>query len=220
MHQGKLGVWFTMPPLVKICGLSNAQTIDAAIFGGATHIGLVHFAPSPRHLTLAKAAEMRAVVGPRAKVALLLVNAAPILIAEAIAAVQPDIIQFHGAETPDFMAQVKQQSGLEIWKAMGLKSRENLNDSAQYQGIVDRMLFDAPAQALPGGNGTRFDWSLLQGHRHQMDWGIAGGLSPANVAQAITETRAPLVDVSSGVESEAGVKDVDKIAAFLKAAGR
>lgn len=209
-----------MPPLVKICGLSTPQTIVAALQGGATHIGLVHFAPSPRHLSLNEAAKLREVVGNKAKVALLLVNATPALVGEALAAVRPDIIQFHGAEDADFLAHIKRESGLEIWKAMGLKSRDDLQKASQYQGIIDRMLYDAPAQALPGGNGTRFDWSLLSGHRHIMDWGIAGGLSPANVAEAIAETGAPLVDVSSGVESSAGVKDVDKIAAFLKATGR
>src|SRR3546814_8178225 len=90
----------------------------------------------------------------------------------------------------------------------------------KYHGIADRILFDAPAAALPGGTGTRFDWSLLKNHRHTMDWGIAGGLTPANIGEAIVATGAPLVDVSSGVESAPGVKDVDKIAAFLKAAGR
>lgn len=209
-----------MPPLVKICGLSTPTTINAALRGGATHIGLVHFERSPRHLSLSDAAKLRQDIDPRAKVALLLVNASPALVGEAIAAIRPDIIQFHGAETPDWLATVKQETGLEIWKAMGLKSRDDLQQVTKYQGLVDRMLYDAPAQDLPGGNGTRFDWSLLNGHRHTIDWGIAGGLNPANVAEAIAATGAPLVDVSSGVESEAGVKDVDKIAAFLKASGR
>ena len=103
---------------------------------------------------------------------------------------------------------------------MRVKDADTLARIRKYEGVADRILFDAPAAALPGGTGTRFDWSLLKDHRHTMDWGIAGGLTPANVAQAITETGAPLVDVSSGVESAPGVKDVDKIAAFLKAAGR
>ena len=103
---------------------------------------------------------------------------------------------------------------------MGLKDAETLTRMQKFHGIADRILFDAPAAALPGGTGTRFDWSLLKNHRHSMDWGIAGGLTPANVGEAIAATGAPLVDVSSGVESTPGVKDVDKIAAFLKAAGR
>ena len=209
-----------MLPLVKICGLSTPETVDAAIHGGATHIGLVHSEPSPRHVDLKTAAELRKRAGPHVKVALLLVNASQQLTGDALGMVRPDIIQFHGSETPEWLAVVKRLAPAEIWKAVGLKDSETLVRMQKYHGIADRILFDAPAAALPGGTGTRFDWSLLKNHRHTMDWGIAGGLTPANVAQAIAETGAPLVDVSSGVESAPGVKDVDKIAAFLKAAGR
>ena len=209
-----------MPPLVKICGLSTPETVDAAIRHGTTHIGLVHYEPSPRHVDLKTAAELRKRAGPHVKVALLLVNASQQLTGDALGMVRPDIIQFHGSETPEWLAVVKRLAPAEIWKAVGLKDSETLVRMQKYSGIADRILFDAPAAALPGGTGTRFDWSLLKNHRHTMDWGIAGGLTPGNVAQAIAETGAPLVDVSSGVESAPGVKDVDKIAAFLKAAGR
>jgi len=209
-----------MPPLVKICGLSTPETVDAAIRGGATHIGLVHYEPSPRHVDLKTAAELRKRAGSRAQVVLLLVNATQQLTGDALSAVRPDVIQFHGSETPEWLATVKRLAPAEIWKAIGLKDAETLVRMQKYHGIADRILFDAPAAALPGGTGTRFDWSLLKNHRHNMDWGIAGGLTPDNVAQAISETGAPLVDVSSGVESAPGVKDMDKIAAFLKAAGR
>ena len=209
-----------MPPLVKICGLKTPETLDAAIRGGATHIGLVHYEPSPRHVDLKTAAELRKRAGPQVKVALLLVNASQQLTGDALGKVRPDIIQFHGSETPEWLAVVKRLAPAEIWKAVGLKDAETLTRMQKYRGIADRILFDAPAAALPGGTGTRFDWSLLKNHRHSMDWGIAGGLTPDNVAQAIAETGAPLVDVSSGVESAPGVKDVDKIAAFLKATGR
>jgi phosphoribosylanthranilate isomerase len=209
-----------MPPLVKICGLSTPEAVDAAIKLGATHIGLVHFPASPRHVDLKTAAELRRRAGPHVKVALLLVNASQQLTGEALAAVRPDIIQFHGNESPEWLAAVKRLVPAEIWKAVGLKDVGTLTRIQQYSGAADRILFDAPAAALPGGTGTRFDWSLLKEHRHTMDWGMAGGLTPANVAEAIAATGAPLVDVSSGVESAPGVKDVDKIAAFLKAAGR
>ena len=209
-----------MPPLVKICGLKTPETVDAAIRHGATHIGLVHYEPSPRHVDLKTAAERRKRAGPQVKVALLLVNASQQLTGDALGKVRPDIIQFHGSETPEWLAVVKRLAPAEIWKAVGLKDAETLTRMQKYRGIADRILFDAPAAALPGGTGTRFDWSLLKNHRHSMDWGIAGGLTPDNVAQAIAETGAPLVDVSSGVESAPGVKDVDKIAAFLKATGR
>ena len=209
-----------MPPLVKICGLKTKAEIDAAIQHGATHIGLVHYEPSTRHVDLKTAAELRRYADERVKVALLLVNAGPQVTGAAWSAVKPDIIQFHGSETPEWINAVKTNTKTEAWKAVGLKDAGTLTRSLQYEGIVDRLLFDAPAQAMPGGTGTRFDWSLLVGHRHRIDWGIAGGLTPANVAEAIAATGALLVDVSSGVESAPGVKDVDKIAAFLKAAGR
>ena len=210
-----------MPPLVKICGLSTPETVDAAIRHGATHIGLVHYETSPRHVDLKTAAELRKRAGAgNVKVALLLVNASQQLTGDALGMIRPDIIQFHGSETPEWLAVVKRLTPAEVWKAIGLKDAETLTRMQKYHGVADRILFDAPAAALPGGTGTRFDWSLLRNHRHNMDWGIAGGLTPANVAEAIAETGAPLVDVSSGVESAPGVKDVDKIAAFLKAAGR
>lgn len=209
-----------MPPLVKICGLTTAQAVDDAIRLGATHIGLVHYEPSQRHVDLKTAAELRKRAGSRVKVALLLVNASQQLTGDALGTVRPDIVQFHGSETPEWLAVVKRLVPAEIWKAVGLKDAGTLERMQKYRGIADRILFDAPAAALPGGTGTRFDWLLLKNHRHSMDWGIAGGLTPENVAQAIAETGAPLVDVSSGVESAPGVKDVDKIAAFLKAAGR
>lgn len=209
-----------MPPLVKICGLSTPETVDAAIRLGATHIGLVHYEPSPRHVDLKTAAELRKLAEGRVQVALLLVNASQQLTGEALSKVRPDIIQFHGNETPEWLARVKSLVPAQVWKAVGLSDSGTLERVRQYEGAADRILYDAPAASLPGGTGTRFDWSLLRNHRHSIDWGVAGGLTPANVAQAIAETGAPLVDVSSGVESAPGVKDVDKIAAFLKAAGR
>ena len=209
-----------MPPLVKICGLSTSETLDAAIRLGATHIGLVHYEPSPRHVDLKTAAELRQRAEGKVKVALLLVNASQQLTGEALSKVRPDIVQFHGNETPEWLAAVKRLVPAEVWKAVGLADAGTLERVRRYDGAADRILFDAPAAALPGGTGARFDWSLLRNHRHTIDWGVAGGLTPANVAQAIAETGAPLVDVSSGVESAPGVKDVDKMAAFLKAAGR
>ncbi len=206
-----------MPTQIKICGLSTEASIDAAAKAGATHIGLVHFDKSPRHVTLGQAEGLRMRAPPSLKVVLLLVNAPADQTGIAIEKVKPDVIQFHGTETPEWLRAVKDATGLEIWKALGVKTRETLLASDRFVGIADRLLFDAPAQALPGGTGTRFDWSLLAEHRHQMDWGLAGGLDPENVGEALRVTRAPLVDTSSGVESAPGIKDVDKIAAFCKA---
>ncbi|SIO03351.1 phosphoribosylanthranilate isomerase [Parasphingorhabdus marina DSM 22363] len=206
-----------MTTQIKICGLSTEAAIDAAIDAGATHVGLVHFEKSPRHVSLERAAELRKHAGTRVKVALLLVNADPRLTGKAIGDVRPDIIQFHGSETPDWLKLVGDNSGLEIWKALGVRDKPTLARSARYAGAAAMLLFDAPAKALPGGTGTSFDWSLLAEHEHQLPWGLAGGLDPDNVTQALTDTGAKLVDVSSGVESAPGVKDVDRIAAFCQA---
>ena len=206
-----------MPTQIKICGLSTTAAIDAAAKGGATHIGLNLFDKSPRYVSLDQAAMLRANTPPSLKIVLLLVNAPADMTGIAIEKVKPDIVQFHGTETPEWLRTVKETTGLEIWKALGVKNRETLVNSDRYIGIAERLLFDAPAQALPGGTGMRFDWSLMAEHKHKIDWGLAGGLTPANVAEALRITRAPLVDTSSGVESEPGVKDVDKIAAFCKA---
>ena len=203
---------------IKICGLSTPESIDAAVEAGATHVGLVHFEPSPRHVSLEDAAKLRARVPPSVKTVLLLVNMEPQETALALKAVKPDVVQFHGRDTPEWCGLVREKTGLEVWKALGLKDAGTLERSSAYHGKVDRLLFDAPAKKLPGGNGIAFDWSLLAGHQHQIDWGIAGGLTSDNVAEAIRATGAPLVDASSGLESAPGVKDVDLIRAFCKAA--
>jgi phosphoribosylanthranilate isomerase len=206
-----------MQTQIKICGLSNEAAIDAAAKAGATHIGFVHFGKSPRHVSLELATALRMRTPPSLKVVLLLVNADPELTDKALQRVRPDVVQFHGTETPEWLALVRQHSEAEIWKAVGLKDRQTLVNADRFAGVVDRILFDAPAQALPGGTGNRVDWSLLSHFEHRTPWGLAGGLAPDNVAEALRATNAPLVDVSSGVESTPGVKDVDKIAAFCQA---
>lgn len=207
-----------MATLVKICGLSTPETLAAAVKAGASHVGFVHFAKSPRHLTLAAAARLRAEVPPHVKVVVLVVNPASDTLAEALREVRPDVVQFHGNETPEDLARFRTATGVEAWRALGVKDADSLAQAARFHGAADRLLFDAPASGLPGGNGTRFDWGLLKAYRAPTPWGLAGGLTPANVAEAIHLTGAPLVDTSSGVESAPGIKDVDKIAAFCKAA--
>jgi phosphoribosylanthranilate isomerase len=204
--------------LIKICGLSTPETVDAAVAAGATHIGLVHYPPSPRHVTLEQAAALRARTPNRVKVVLLLVNEQPQPTALAIQAVKPDVVQFHGTETPEWLALLRQNTPLEIWKAIGVSGTDNLERAQRYKDAAHRLLYDAPAKKLPGGSGLAFDWSLLAQFRHTMPWGLAGGLMPDNVAEAIRLTGAELVDASSGLESAPGVKDVDKIAAFCQAA--
>lgn len=207
-----------MRRFVKICGLSTPETISAAIEAGASHIGLVHFPKSPRHVSLAKAAMLRRDLPDTAKVVLLMVDPEPQMLAEAIRMVAPQVVQFHGAEAPDVLARTRAETGVEVWKALGVKDAAALDAAARYKGAADRVLLDAPAEALPGGNGAAFDWSLLAGWQAPLPWGLAGGLTPANVADAIRLTGTTLVDTSSGVERSAGIKDVDKIAAFCKAA--
>jgi len=203
---------------IKVCGLSTPETVDAAVAARATHVGLVHYPPSPRHLTLEQAARLRMRVPREVKVVLLLVNEQPQPTLQAIEAVKPDVVQFHGSETPEWLAILKQAGAKELWKAIGVKDADALERAKRYRGAADRLLYDAPAQKLPGGQGLAIDWGLLQGFRHEMPWGLAGGLTPDNVAEAIRLTGAPLVDASSGLESAPGVKDMDKIAAFCQAA--
>ena len=155
---------------------------------------------------------------PSVKVVLLLVNMEAEPTAHALQAVRPDVVQFHGMETPEWLALIKHNTPLEVWKAWGVRNAESFANALKYKDAVHKMIYDAPAQKLPGGNGIAVDWSLLAAHRHQIPWGLAGGLSPANVAEAIARTGAPLVDASSGLESAPGVKDVDLIAKFCKAA--
>lgn len=204
--------------LVKICGLSTPETLCAAVQAGASHVGLVHFPKSPRHVSVAKAAMLRRDLPDTVGVVLLVVDPEPQALAEAIRLIGPTVVQFHGAEPPDRLARTRAEFGVEVWKALGVKDAAALEKAAPYHGAVDRLMFDAPASSLPGGNGAAFDWNLLRFYRGPTPWGLAGGLTPANVAEAIRLTGAPLVDTSSGVERSPGIKDVDKIAAFCKAA--
>ena len=204
-------------PEIKICGLSTPEMVDAAVAARASHIGLVHYPPSPRHVSLEQAARLRVRVPAEIKVVLLLVNEQPEPTVRAIEAVKPDVVQFHGGETPEWLAVLKQAGVKELWKAVGIKDVDGLERSKRFKGAADRLLYDAPAQKLPGGQGLAIDWSLFAGFRHEMPWGLAGGLTPGNVAEAIRVTGAPLVDASSGLESAQGVKDAGKIAAFCDA---
>ena len=206
-----------MPSNIKICGLSDEASVDAAAKAGASHIGLVQFEKSPRHVVLERAAALRMRAPASLKVVLLLVNAEPGLTAKAIEVIKPDILQFHGSESAQWLRTLKSTVDIEIWKALGVRDAASLKTADEYVDAADLILFDAPAQVLPGGTGMRFDWSLLNEHTHKLPWGLAGGLNPGNVKEALRQTRAHLVDTSSGVESAPGIKDVDKIAAFCQA---
>jgi phosphoribosylanthranilate isomerase len=207
----------------KICGLSTPETLDAALKGGASHVGFVFFAKSPRNLTPEAAGALAARVEGRAKIVGLFVNPDPADVDRVRAHARLDILQLHGDEHPALVARLATTNGLETWKALPVRTAEDLKAAHTYRGAAHRVLYDAkpPAGAdLPGGNGLRFDWELLRGHTHPLPWALSGGLDSRNVIEAVRVTGATLLDVSSGVESAPGIKDVDKIAAFLKAASQ
>lgn len=203
--------------LIKICGLSTPETLDAAVDAGATHVGFVHYEKSPRHLSLEDAAKLRRRVPESVKLVLVTVAMEPAVLVRAYQAIKPDVIQFHGQETAEWMTLVGQHIPAERWRSFGLKDAGTLDRARAYKDACDRLLFDAPAQALPGGNGVVAQWELLEAWEPFMPWALAGGLNPDNVAEAIRRTGAPLVDASSGLETAPGVKSVDLIRAFCNA---
>ena len=207
----------------KICGLSTAQAIDAALKGEASHLGFVFFAPSPRNLAFDKAAALAWRVPDHVAKVGVFVDPDNALLEAATTMVGLDAIQLHGAETPARVAEVRRKFGIEVWKALPIRTRADLDSAARFASAADRLLYDAKTPEgshLPGGMGVRFDWKLLDGFAHPLPWALSGGLDAGNVAQAVRTTGAPLVDVSSGIESAPGVKDVDKIAAFLTVVGK
>lgn len=210
-----------MPPVaIKFCGLTDPRALDAAIRARAEYVGFVFFPPSPRHLALADAATLAAHAEGRIGRVGLFVDADDAMIAQALAAARLDALQLHGSETPERTAQLKARFGLPVWKAVPVTSGDDVARAHAYAGAADLVLFDAktPKDALPGGMGLSFDWSLVANWKGPVAWGLAGGLTPENVAEAVRVSGAPLVDTSSGVESAPGVKDVDRIAAFAYAA--
>jgi len=207
---------------VKICGLRDEAALDAALAGGADYVGFVFFARSPRNI-LPQAARMLAdKARGKAKVVALLVDPDDALLAEVVEAVAPDIVQLHGAETPARVAEIAQRFGRPVMKAVAVAGVQDVQAALAYVGSADRILFDAKASqdacALPGGNGVAFDWQALAGLERRLDYMLAGGLDPGNVADAIRLTGARAVDVSSGVESRPGEKDPDLIRRFIHAA--
>ena len=207
----------------KLCGLTTEGDIDAADAAGAAYIGLVFFEKSPRNVTVetARNLALRAPVG-LAKVALV-VNADDAALDHITASVPLDMLQLHGAETPERVAAVKARYGLPVMKALGIASRADVARAQLYSGVADQLLLDAkPAagEALPGGNGLSFDWRLLEGESWSMPWMLAGGLTPDNVAEAVRYSGARQVDVSSGIETAPGQKSAELMAKFVSEANR
>ena len=203
----------------KICGLSTPETVDAAIGHGASHVGFVFFPKSPRNLVADQARALTLRVPPHVGKVAVLVDPDDALIDQAVRIGGVDTLQLHGAEPPERLAALRRQyPGVGLWKAIPVRVRADLTAAAQYQPVADLILYDAktPEGSLPGGMGLRFDWALLDGFRHPQRWALSGGIDAGNVADAARRTGARLIDTSSGVENAPGIKDVDKIAAFLQ----
>jgi phosphoribosylanthranilate isomerase len=209
-----------MSLIVKICGLSTPETLDAALAAGADMVGFVFFPASPRHVDLATARDLGRQVKGRARKVALSVDADDALLANCIDALQPDMLQLHGKETVARLRDIKHRFELPVMKAMAIETRADLAALAGYADVADRILFDARAPnsaTRPGGLGAAFDWHLLDGLVLNRPFMVSGGLDAVNVAEAVRITGAGGVDVSSGVERAPGVKDPEMIRAFVRA---
>lgn len=211
-----------MSLLVKICGITTMPIVDAAIEAGADMIGLVFFERSPRNVSPGIAGALAERARGRAGIVALTVDATDDALAAIMAGLRPDLIQLHGAETPERVADIRARFSVKAMKAIGVAQACDLAPVRAYAAVCDMLLVDAKppkdAAALPGGNGLSFDWRLVAGLDPGRPVMLSGGLNPANVADAVRLTRLSGVDVSSGVESAPGVKDADKIRAFVAAA--
>ncbi len=210
-----------MGATVKICGLSDAQHVKAAVTAGARYLGFVFFPKSPRNVSIERAAKLMVDVPVGVAKVALVVNADDALLDRITSETLVDMMQLHGSESPERVAQVKAHYGLPVMKAVGIAGPEDVAQIERYAGVADQLLIDAKAPKgadLPGGNGIAFDWRLVQRKYWPCPWMLAGGLTPDNVAEAIRLTGAKQVDVSSGVESAPGIKDDRLIAAFCAAA--
>jgi phosphoribosylanthranilate isomerase len=207
--------------IVKICGLSTPEAIDAALGAGADMIGLAFFPPSPRFVSVPEAARLAAHARGRGEVAAFTVDMDEAGIATIVEAVRPDWLQLHGHEPAEQVRALKRRFGLPVMKVIGVREKADLALADAYRGIADRLLLDAkPPKGAdrPGGNALAFDWTILDGFDPGFPWMLSGGLNAGNVGEAVAMTQPAGVDVSSGVESAPGRKDLDLIAAFIAAA--
>ncbi|MGL4311131.1 MAG: phosphoribosylanthranilate isomerase [Paracoccaceae bacterium] len=206
---------------IKICGLTQAADVEAAVGAGAAYLGFVFFPKSPRNVLVPQAASLALTVPSGVAKVALTVDADDATLDAIVDIVPVDMLQLHGSESPDRVAEVRARYGLPVMKAVGIAGEADLPKLMDYSLVSDQILVDAKpprGSALPGGNGLAFDWRLLVGRHWLRPWMLAGGLTPENVAEAIRLTGARQVDVSSGVESAPGVKDRDRITAFARAA--
>ncbi len=203
----------------KICGLTTPETVDAAVEAGAGFVGFVTFPRSPRHI---ESLDLLKVLGARVPPTVvrvgLFVDPDDALIDARLATGAIDMLQLHGAETPERLAALKARTGKPVMKAIKVATPDDIERGiAAYAGVADRLMFDAAEGTLPGGNATAFDWTFLSGRTVPLPWFLAGGLTPANVAEAVRVTGARAVDVSSGVEASRGMKSIGLIRAFVGA---
>lgn len=205
---------------IKICGLKTDAAVDAALAGGASHVGFIFFDKSPRHVSLDEAARLRVRAKGKAKAVAVTVDADDAMLDAIVSAMSPDMLQLHGKETPARVAEVKARYDLPVMKAFSVRDAADLDAVAPYRGIADRFLFDAKppkGSDLPGGNGVSFDWLLLAALDPGLDYMLSGGLNAGNIADALRLANPPGIDISSGVESTPGVKDPALIAEFVQA---
>lgn len=210
-----------MSILVKICGLSTPETLEAAIDAGADMVGFVFFAPSPRNLSLDQASALGRQAAGRALKVALSVDADDAFLDASVKACQPDLLQLHGGESPQRVLDLKARFNLPVMKAIHVSGEADLAALTAYEGVADRLIFDArppKGAVLPGGNGAAFDWRILDHVRTQTPWMLSGGVNIDNVAAAIETTGARGIDVSSGVERAPGVKDPELIRLFVERA--
>jgi phosphoribosylanthranilate isomerase len=206
----------------KICGLSTPETVAAAVEAGAAFVGFVFFDKSPRNVSVEQAMALALAIPPGVVKVALTVNASDALLTKLTEKVALDMLQLHGNESLERVADVQARFRLPVMKALGVADESDLLAVEAYAAVADQILIDAKPpknSVLPGGNGLAFDWRLMAGRRFACPWMLAGGLTPENVAEAISLTGARQVDVSSGVESSPGVKDIAAISAFIEAAG-
>ncbi len=205
---------------VKICGLTTTDTLDAALDHGAAFVGAVIFPKSPRHIDPLHAATLFERARGRAKIVAVTVDAGDVLLTEIALILKPDLIQLHGRETPERAVDARRLTGAGIIKALPVSTPADLEAATPWEDVADHLMFDArPPEGsdLPGGVGASFDWAMMHGRTYRNPWFLAGGLTPENAARAAAISGAPMLDVSSGVESAPGVKDTARIAAFLQA---
>src|SRR5215472_2129103 len=210
-----------MSLIVKICGLSTPETLDAALDAGADMVGFVFFPPSPRHLAFETARVLAGRVRGRAQKVALTVDAEEKFLQSVVEALRPDMLQLHGVESTDRVESLRSTFGLPVMKAVPIAVKDDLDRISTYAAVADRLLFDARASreaTRPGGLGNTFDWRLLENVQATVPFMLSGGLDAGNVGEALRITRASGIDVSSGVERSPGVKDIAKIVAFIGAA--